>query len=70
VAEESPKISREDLEAKFRSVKGGVDQRALVAKETAKPYAIGAAILLLLITYLIGKRVGKRKSTVVQIRRI
>ncbi len=65
-----PKISRDDLEAKFRSIKGDVDQRALVAKESAKPYAIGAAVLLLLLTYLIGKRVGKKKSTIVEIRRI
>ena len=70
MAEDSQKISRADLEAKFRDVKGGVDQHTLAAKETAKPYAIGAAILVLLLAYLIGKRVGKKKSTVVEIRRI
>ncbi len=64
------KISRDDIEAKFRDVKGGVDQRTLLAKESAKPYAIGAAILVLLLAYLIGRRVGKTKSTVVEIRRI
>lgn len=64
------KITREHLEASFRAVKGDVDQRALVAKEKGKPVAIGAAVLLLLLTYLIGKRVGKRKSTIVEIRRI
>ena len=70
MAENPPKISRDDLESKFREVKGGVDQRTLAAKETARPYAIGALILVLLLTYLIGKRVGKKKSTVVEIRRI
>ena len=70
MAEDSQKISRADLEAKFRDVKGGVDQRTLAAKEKAKPYAVGAAILVLLLAYLIGKRVGKKKSTVVEIRRI
>lgn len=70
MADQPQKITRDDLEAKFRAVKGDVDQRALFAKETAKPYAIGGAILLLLLTYLIGKRVGKKKSTIVEIRRI
>lgn len=70
MAEPTKKISREDLEAKFRDVKGGVDHRAFAAKETAKPFAIGAGVLVLLLVYLIGKRVGKTKSTIVEIRRI
>jgi hypothetical protein len=70
VAEPTQKISRDDLEAKFRDVKGGVDQRAFAAKESAKPFLIGAGVLVLLLAYLIGKRVGKTKSTVVEIRRI
>ncbi len=70
MAEPTKKISRDDLEAKFRDVKGDVDQRAFAAKETAKPFLIGAGVLVLLVVYLIGKRVGKTKSTVVEIRRI
>ena len=70
MAEQPQKISRDDLEAKFRSIKGDVDQRALMAKESAKPYLAGAAFLVLLLAYLVGKRVGKKKSTVVEIRRI
>jgi hypothetical protein len=70
VAEQPQKISRDDLEAKFRAVKGDVDQRALSAKDTAKPYAIAGAVFVLFLAYLIGKRVGKTKSTIVEIRRI
>jgi hypothetical protein len=70
VAEPTKKISRDDLEAKFREVKGEVDQRAFAAKESARPFIIGAGVLVLLLAYLIGKRVGKTKSTVVEIRRI
>ena len=64
------KITRDDLEAKFREIKGGVDQRAKAAKDTAMPFAIFGGIVLLLLVYLIGKRVGKKKSTIVEIRRI
>ena len=70
MAEPTKRISRDDLEAKFRDVKGGVDQRTLAAKESAKPFLIGAGVLVLFLAYLIGKRVGKTKSTVVEIRRI
>ncbi len=70
MADQPQKISRDDLEARFRAIKGEVDQRTLAAKDSARPFVIGGAVLLLLLTYLIGKRVGKRKSTVVEIRRI
>lgn len=70
MADETQKITREHLESSFRAVKGDVDQRTLVAKEKGKPVAIAAAVLVILLSYLIGKRVGKRKSTIVEIRRI
>jgi hypothetical protein len=64
------KITRDDLEAKFRELKGDVDKRARAAKDTAMPFAIAGGIVMLLLVYLIGKRVGKKKSTIVEIRRI
>jgi hypothetical protein len=64
------KITRDDLEAKFREIKGDVDKRARAAKDTAMPFAIAGGLLVLFLVYLIGKRVGKKKSTVVEIRRI
>ena len=64
------KITRNDLEAKLREIKGDVDQRAKDAKDTLVPIAIGVGLLVMLIAYLLGRRVGKKKSTVVEIRRI
>jgi hypothetical protein len=64
------KITRDDLEAKFREIKGGVDQRTKAAKDTAMPFAIAGGLILLLLVYIVGKRVGKKKSTIVEIRRI
>ena len=61
------RITRDDLESKFREIKGDVDQRA---KDTAMPFAIVGGLLLLLLVYFVGKRVGKKKSTIVEIRRI
>jgi len=69
IEEETP-ITRDDLAHSIRSVRGEVD--AQVEASTAKliPFAIGGGILLLIIAYLIGRRVGTTRSTVVEIRRI
>ena len=64
------RITRDDLEAKFREIKGDVDHRAKAAKDTAMPFAIFGGLVLLFLVYVIGKRVGKKKSTIVEIRRI
>ncbi|HUP74357.1 MAG TPA: hypothetical protein VM282_15045 [Acidimicrobiales bacterium] len=64
------KITRDDLEAKFREIKGDVDQRTKAAKDTLMPLAIFGGLLVLLLVFIVGKRVGKKKSTIVEIRRI
>ncbi len=63
-------ISRDDLESSFRSFKDDLDRSVDEAANKAVPVIIAGGILILILAYLIGKRVGKRKSTVVEIRRI
>lgn len=63
-------ITRDDLEASFRTVKDEFDRSAEEAKSKLIPAGIALGVLLLLIAYLLGKRVGRTKSTVVEIRRI
>ncbi len=70
MADESAPITREDLDAGLRSMVGEVEQQAAETGRRLLPVAIGGGILLLVIAYLIGKRVGTTKSTVVEIRRI
>lgn len=67
--EQAP-ISKEDLEAKFRQIKTDVDQVATDKKNQIIPAVGLVAILIMLIAYLLGQRTGKKKSAVVQIRRI
>jgi hypothetical protein len=64
------RVTPEDIEAKLRVLQDEVEGRATSAKEAAVPFAVLGAVLLLIIAYLLGKRVGRRKSTVVEIRRI
>ena len=62
-------ITRDDLEAKFRSSRAGHASRS----HRRGPRITGGGIavfLLLLLVFLLGRRGGKQRSTVVEIRRV
>jgi len=64
------KITRDQLEAKFREMTGGVSEE--VAEVRSQAMAIGLAVVVasVAIVYLIGRRRGRRRSTIVEVRRI
>ncbi|MEZ5203988.1 MAG: hypothetical protein R2701_06310 [Acidimicrobiales bacterium] len=66
---ETKKITRDDLEAKFRELTGDVDQKAEDAKETA--IAIGAVVAAAVVlgVFLFGRSRGRKKTTIVEVRR-
>jgi hypothetical protein len=64
------KITRDDIEAKLQELRGEVDQRAEAAKVPAIAVAIGVAVIAIAGAYLLGRRKGKRRQTVLEIRRI
>jgi hypothetical protein len=64
------RVTPEQIEARLRGLQDDLTGRATAAKQTLMPVFIGGGVLLLIIVYLLGKRVGKKKSTVVEIRRI
>ncbi|HAI64370.1 MAG TPA: hypothetical protein DDY35_05490 [Acidimicrobiaceae bacterium] len=70
MADENPKITRDDLEAGFRELSNEVQGQVDEAKSKLLPAAVGGGLLLLFVAYVIGKRVGATKSTIVEIRRI
>ena len=70
MANETSKITRDDLEAGFRGLSDEVQGQIDDAKPKLLPAVVGAGLLLLAVAYLIGKRVGRTKSTIVEIRRI
>lgn len=63
------RISRDDIESKLREIQGEVDETAESAKGVA--VAVGAAIAVgvVVAVFLLGKRRGKRKMTIVEVRR-
>ena len=70
MTDETPRITRDDIEQGLRDVTGEVKGQAKAQAPKIVPVAVGAGLLFLLVAYLLGKRVGTTKSTVVEIRRI
>jgi hypothetical protein len=63
-------ITRSDIEAKFGELRGEVDDRAQAVKVPAIAVAAGAVVLTLVAAYWLGKRKGKKRQLVLEIRRI
>jgi hypothetical protein len=65
----STKITRDDLEAKLRQVVGEVDDRV----DEARPRIIAGAVVVVavvaILAYRFGRRAGRMRSAVVEIRR-
>jgi hypothetical protein len=64
------KITRDDIESKLRELQGEVGQRTEAAKVPAIAVAVGVVVVALATAYLFGRRKGKRRQTVLEIRRI
>jgi len=64
------KITRGDIEAKLRELQGDVNERTEAAKVPALAVAVGVVVLSIAAAYLMGRRKGKRRQTVLEIRRI
>jgi hypothetical protein len=63
-------VTKADIEAKLREIKGDVDEAADDAKPVLEIVAIAGVILMILLAYFLGRRKGKKKTTVVEIRRV
>jgi hypothetical protein len=64
------KITRNDLESKFRSFQGEVQGKVDDKKQTLITAGAGLGMFLMLVFFLLGRRSGKKKTTLVEIRRV
>jgi hypothetical protein len=69
-APSTEKITRDDLEAQFAGLQRGLKGKVESKKNTLITAVSVASIVLMILVFLLGKRSGKRKSTVVEIRRV
>jgi len=63
-------ITRADIEAKFAELRGEVDQKTEAAKVPAIAIAAGVAMLTVVAVFWLGKRKGRKRQMVLEIRRI
>ena len=64
------KITRDDIEAKLRELRGDIGERVETVKLPAIAIAVGAVVATVVVAYWLGRRRGKRKQMVLEIRRI
>lgn len=64
------KISAEDLQRKLQSFQDGLQGKVDDQKSTLLAVGGGALVVLLLAFFLLGKRSGKKQTTLVEIRRL
>ena len=63
-------VTRADIEAKLAEIRGVTDDTAEVAEGAAKTGLVIAGIGVVVLAFLLGRRRGHKKSTIVEIRRV
>lgn len=62
-------MSIADIESKLRGIQGGVTKQLEDKKQSLIAGMGGLGLIFMIIVYLMGRRSGKRKTTLVEIRR-
>lgn len=70
MAEHQSPISRADIENKLRALQGDVQEKVEDRKSTIMVVAGVIGVVLVVTFYLLGRRSGRRRSTLVEIRRV
>jgi hypothetical protein len=63
-------ITRDDLESKMRELVDEARGEVASTRNTLVSVGVVAGIVLLLIVFLLGRRAGRKRSTIVEIRRV
>lgn len=63
-------ITRDDLESKFRELEGGVSETKESAASMLITVGAVVAVGVIALAFLAGRRKGKKRTTVVEVRRI
>lgn len=63
-------ITRDDIESKLREIKGEVDETTDQAKPIALAVGVVVVVAVVGLAFALGRRKGRKRSTVVEIRRV
>jgi hypothetical protein len=64
------RITRDQIEAKLRELTGEVTDEAESARQQMVTVGLALAVAFVAVIFLIGRRSGRRRSAVVEVRRI
>ncbi|HEY4928699.1 MAG TPA: hypothetical protein VIH95_06070 [Acidimicrobiales bacterium] len=64
------KITRDQIEAKFREVTGGVSEEVEGVRSQALAIGLAVVVVSVAVVFLFGRRAGRKRSTIVEVRRI
>lgn len=63
------RITREDLESKFRALQADLQGRVADKRQSLVAVASAAGAVVVILAYLFGRRSGRRRASRIQIRR-
>ncbi len=63
------RVRREDLEAKVREIQESLSGAAQEATRSAVPLVVAVVLVLLGISYYLGRRSGRRRPVIVELKR-
>ncbi|MGA1681990.1 MAG: hypothetical protein ACO4A0_07175 [Ilumatobacteraceae bacterium] len=66
----SERITRDDIEKKLRGLQGEVAEKVEDRKGALTTVAVAAGVAVVVVVFLVGRRSGRRRSTMVEIRRL
>jgi hypothetical protein len=69
MAQSEPKITREELESKFKSLQDDIQGTADRNKSTFATYAAVAGGAVVILAFAFGRRSGRKRRSVLEIRR-
>ena len=64
------KITKADLEAKFAQLQSGATHTVADAKQKLMAAAAVGGIVIVVLSFLLGRRNGRRKNAIIEIRRV
>ncbi len=70
MSEGTERITRDQIEAKFRELTGGVAEEVESTRSQVVTVGLALGVVAVAVVFLIGRRNGRRKSAIVEVRRI
>ena len=70
MTDNTERITKDDLEAKFVELQSNVDTASEGARDSAKKASLVGLLFMLIIVYMLGRKRGSAGKTVVEVRRV